>query len=84
MHILRKHPYYYAVAGLIQLSGLMAVTFFADSQQMKMVIIVLMTLAFTAWALLHHYVDHDLHPKVVVEYVLMGSLGISLAFFVLH
>lgn len=84
MKIIRKHPYYYVIAGLIQIIGFVGVAFFAQTDQTKIEVIVLMTMLFTAFALLHHYFDHDLHPKVVIEYVLMGSLGITLAFFVLH
>lgn len=80
----KKHYIYYSVAVVIQLLGFLLVFFVADTKSIQMSIIIFMTILFTAWGLIHHYFHHDLHPKVVIEYVLMGTLGISLAFFVLN
>lgn len=80
---LKEHLIYYAIAALIQLVGLVLITFYATTQEIQMSVVVLMTLVFVLWALAHHYFHHDLHPRVVIEYVLMGSVGITLTYFVL-
>ncbi len=82
--LFKKHYLYYCIAAVIQLLGFLVVLFVADTKQLQMSVIIIVTILFTAWALAHHYFHHDLHPKVVIEYILMGTLGISLAFFVLN
>lgn len=36
------------------------------------------SLAYVLWGLIHHAMQRDLYPKVVVEYVLMGLIAILL------
>lgn len=82
--LIHQHTLYYVIAAVIQLTGLIIVTLLSGNTDMQMAVIVLMTVLFTLWAILHHYFHHDLHPKIVMEYSLLGALGISIAFFVLQ
>jgi hypothetical protein len=34
--------------------------------------------AYVAWGIIHHALEGDLHPKVVIEYVLIGLIAIVL------
>ena len=33
--------------------------------------------------ILHHFVNHELTAKIMVEYILIGALGISIVFFII-
>jgi hypothetical protein len=80
----KHHISYYAVVGLIQLVGLILIIWAGGNKQIQMMYVVLMTLLYVAWGLVHHKIHHDLHAKVVIEYVLMGSLGIAIMYFLLQ
>ncbi len=34
--------------------------------------------AYVVWGIFHHAVLHDLHPKIVIEYILVGTIAIVL------
>lgn len=34
------------------------------------------SVAYVVWGILHHAIEGDLHPKVVIEYVLVGAVAI--------
>ena len=80
----KKHLGYYVSLIAINTLGVILTALLAFDHRMQLAVVVLMTMFGTAWALIHHHLEHDLHPKIVVEYVLMGCLGISIAFFLIH
>jgi hypothetical protein len=55
----------------------------AYDKALQMAVLVLLSLFYVIWGLLHHFMYHDVHIKVVLEYILIGALGISIAFFIL-
>jgi hypothetical protein len=83
MQFLKKHYGYYAGLLIIALGGLFLITRTGVDYQLKMLLIVLITLFYIVWGVLHHYIHHDLTVKIVLEYVLIGSLGITLIFFLI-
>ncbi len=36
------------------------------------------SIAYVIWGLVHHAIQKDLHPKIVVEYMLIGAIAIVL------
>jgi hypothetical protein len=54
------------------------------NKNLQMAYIVLTTFLYIVWGIVHHYIHHDVHPRIVLEYILMGSFGISVMFFLLH
>lgn len=64
---------------LILLSGLILglIGFFAFVGQPKLrtSTIILTALFYFSWGMVYHYQDKSLHPKVVLEYLLMAILG---------
>ncbi len=49
--------------------------------QLQTGIVVLMAFFYVILGILHHYLDHNITVKIVVEYVLMSSIGIAIFFF---
>lgn len=75
------HIVYFICLFLVFAASLLLVSKTSHNPSFQMMIIILMTFFYVAWALLHHYIEHDLHAKIVIEYVLIGALGISLVYF---
>lgn len=50
---------------------------------LQLVIGVVTSIAYIAWGIIHHVMQGDLHRKVVIEYIFVGSIAIILLFIVL-
>ena len=72
------HPLHYFFLLCIQLVGLWGVFWFSYLPMAQLIIISSMALGYILWGIFHHYEHHDLHPKIVWEYVLVALLGILL------
>lgn len=83
MQRLKAHMGYYSVFLLMAALGFYLLMANADSEQGRMTIVVLLAFFYVVWGLLHHYIHHDISTKIVLEYVLVGALGISVIFFLL-
>ncbi|MBI4080321.1 MAG: hypothetical protein HY430_00960 [Candidatus Levybacteria bacterium] len=82
--ILQKHAKYY-VSLLIALSlGGVFLAFSSAENDMKMMVAMIMAFFYVVWGIIHHYLEHDVNAKIVIEYVLIGALGISIIFFLLR
>ncbi len=46
-------------------------------------VLVLTVVFYVMWGIIHHKINHDLNNKLIVEYLLIGLLGISIIFFVI-
>lgn len=40
-----------------------------------------LVLGYAFMGIIHHVLDHDIHPKIVLEYILIGSLVFALFLF---
>ena len=80
---LRKHLTYYLVVLVTQGLGLLAIALNNGQRTLQVLFLVLMASFYILWGVIHHYIHHDLHPKVVLEYVLMGVLAITVVYFLL-
>ena len=81
---IQKHIWYYITFILIEIIETIFVSIFAYDHQIVMTIIIAVTGILTSYGCLHAYVEHKLTSKIVIEYVLMGAVGIAIAFFVFH
>lgn len=80
----RNHIYYYLFAGIIQIIGLLIIINAGGHRQIQLAYVVLISIFYVFWGIIHHRIHHDLHTKVVLEYVLMAALGIALMYFLLQ
>jgi hypothetical protein len=80
---IKKHFWYYFTFLCIELSGLGAVLFFATDKYLQLVVVFLMVFFYIVWSIFHHYIHHNLTLKIFLEYVLIGSLGEAVIFFLL-
>jgi uncharacterized membrane protein len=80
---IKKHLGYYIAFALVQLLGLTIVLLSAGNKQLQQMAILGTTIFYFIFAITHHYLDHELNSKIVIEYALIGSIGlaVSLVFF---
>lgn len=81
---IKEHASYYLSLLLILAVGMLLASHTAYDTRLQFAVVALTTFCYLAWGILHHLLRHDLSAKVVVEYVLMGSLGMAVALFLLR
>lgn len=79
----KKHIGYY-----LSIAVILALVFFlvintAYDKGLQMMMVILTALFYGGWGILHHFINHDITAKIVIEYILMGSLGVTIALFLL-
>lgn len=78
---IRDHFLYYITMIILQILGFLMAYAAAPNVSLQMDLVIINSGLYTLWASLHHYFHHDLHPKIVLEYILVGFLGIGMTFF---
>lgn len=78
-----KHIGYYIGLGVVLLLGLPLLALTGFDKAFQMSVMVLLAFFYVLWGLLHHHMHHDLHTKIVLEYIVMAALGVSIVFFVI-
>ena len=81
MKSLKDHLSYYISLALLMFLGGFLVVVSSPYVQLQIIFIVITAVFYIAWGIIHHMVHHDLHAKIVVEYVLIGGLVVAIAFF---
>lgn len=81
---LQTHWSYYIFLLVIFLSTMILTSLFVSDYQMQMMIVIGVTIFYILASLIHHKIEHDLHLKIVLEYVMMGALGITVIFLLLR
>lgn len=56
--------------------GLLCLLWFRYNHPLQLTVVILMGLYYLLWGIIHHYHHGDLHPKIVVEYLLISILAI--------
>lgn len=75
---MKNHIVHFLVLALILGIGAGAFFLVSGSNQMQLFIGIVTSLAYVVWGLLHHALQKDLHPKVVIEYVLISVIAVML------
>jgi hypothetical protein len=79
----KKHLGYYLSLITILVLGLLLVFLASPNIELQIVITLLTVFFYILWGLFHHLTNHELTAKIVIEYVLVGVLGISILYFLL-
>jgi len=79
----KKHLGYYISLIAILCFGLISVLITSPNVKAQVVMISLTVFFYVLWGILHHLINHKLTLRIVIEYVLIGALGISILFFML-
>ena len=80
---IKLHLGYYTSLIAIFAFGFLLVSLASPNRKLQIVVAILTTLLYIFWGIVHHLINHDLHIKIVVEYVLIGILGLTMIIFIL-
>lgn len=76
MKRLIKHlPHYIPLIGIL-IMGVVAFSFFSYDAYFQGAVAVSMAVSYVVWGIIHHYIHKDLYAPVVIEYILVASLGL--------
>ncbi len=69
---------------LLILGGGLAMFYYARGDApLQLAVGIVTAVSYVAWGLLHHAMQRDLHKKIVIEYVLIGTLAVMLLLIIL-
>jgi len=77
---IKEHFGHYLVLVFILAFGCLAFFYFQRFPQAQIVSIFLTASFYVLWGIIHHYLEGDLHPRVIMEYVAMALLGFLVLF----
>ncbi len=80
---LKQNKLYYLFLFLILAVSFILFLSFAPNAQLQLATVVLAACCYIGFGLFHHHLRGDVTAKVVIEYVLIGALGITIVFFYL-
>ena len=81
MRNIQKHFWHYFVYLLIFGGGLALLIATRGNTSLQAMSVLMIAFLYFLWAMVHHYVHHQLHARVVVEYILILILGTVLMLF---
>jgi hypothetical protein len=79
----KKHLAYYMSLIIMLLFGLILIFLTKPNILLQALVILLTVIFYVIWGVVHHLINHELTLRIVVEYILIGALGISILFFML-
>lgn len=72
---IKEHLGHYIALLFILSSGAFAFFYFQRFPQAQIVSIFLTASFYVFWGIIHHYLENDLHPRIILEYVAVALLG---------
>lgn len=80
---IKKHFGYYFSLIAIFVSGLFLVFATGPNVLLQLSMVMITGIFYMILGASHHFVNHELTAKIMVEYILIGALGISIVFFII-
>lgn len=68
-------PHYLSLAGILA-AGIIGFMVFSYESVFQIAVAIGLALAYVAWGIIHHAIHRDLYLSVVVEYIVVASLGL--------
>lgn len=75
-----KHVKHYLPLVAILFAGLLGFLIFSYDRAFQLIILTAVSVAYVVWGLVHHYLHDDLHLFVIVEYIVIATLGLVIVF----
>lgn len=80
---INEHILYYISLIIIFAVGAFLISLVSPNKQLQMGIFLLIAVFYVIWGILHHFINHEISKKIVVEYILIATLGVAIMFFLL-
>lgn len=77
----RAHVFYYVVEAAVLAFGFYLVAIYATNTFLQMSLIAVILLTYSIMGIFHHVRGHDIHPRIVLEYVLISLFIMSVFLF---
>lgn len=74
---------YYVSLIIILCFGVFFVFTASPNKDLQLLFIILTTIFYMVFGIVHHLINHDISASIVLEYLVIGALGISILFFFL-
>ena len=71
-------PMHSVVLACILIGGIATFYFVRANSFLQLLVGIVTSVSYILWGIIYHAVQRDLHRKVVVEYILIGSIAIVL------
>lgn len=71
----KKHLYHYLILILLCLFAIGSTIYLPNQKIIKASIIIIFSLFYFLWGIFHHTIEKDIHPEIVMEYLLFSLLG---------
>jgi len=72
---IREHFGHYLALMVILAFGVGALVFFQRVPQIQVISLFLTAAFYVLWGIIHHYLEGDLHIRIVLEYIAISLLG---------
>jgi hypothetical protein len=72
-----RHLIHYLLLLIIMVSAVISVSLFSARPAYQAISVVLASLGYIAWGLIHHHKEKTLYKEVALEYILLGILGVT-------
>ena len=82
MHLDRQHIVHYLIILGILFLGFSLFAFFGSNKTSQLIVGILIAFLYLCYGVIHHFLEHDLTIKIVVEYVLVALLVAVLFIFI--
>lgn len=79
-----RHLGHYIILLIILLTGLIGMIISGKSTLIHTTILVLISIGYFVWGIVHHFLEKELHPEIIFEYLLMSLLGLATVLGVLY
>ena len=77
--LLKNIPYYTPLIGIF-IAGALGFALFSYDRTFQVAISIAVALSYVIWGIIHHMLEKDLYWEVVVEYLIVASLGLVILF----
>lgn len=75
-----SHLFHYGILLVIVFIVFLSRSFFSfDNNLLIEILYIPVFIYVVVWGIIHHYLEHDLTPKIVVEYMLIAGISILIA-----
>ncbi|MBU2577297.1 hypothetical protein KKA69_00530 [Patescibacteria group bacterium] len=72
---IKEHINHYLVLLFILIFGALAFFYFQRVPQVQVLSVFITAVFYVVWGIVHHYLEEDLHLRVVLEYAAVALLG---------
>lgn len=71
----KKHFYHYLFLILFCLLAVGSTIYLPNQKIIKASIIIVFSLSYFLWGIFHHTIEKDIHPEIILEYLLFSLFG---------